>query len=204
MLVRRAPRSHRSRARRTSIASIAAATALVVTALAGCASTAKDGSGSYDVERPQDYNEQDVSFLSEMIPRQSQALEYTGILLEADGVPPEVTALADDIGDRLEADLDQLAEWREESGGEELNSGTELDSEGAISDDDLAQLETAGTDASTVFLEQMIESHEGAIWVAEQEAEGGQSFGVVEYAEAFAEQADSEVTAMQEFLAALG
>ncbi len=178
---------------------------LVAAALAvtGCASAGKDGSGSYAVDRPADFNEQDVSFLQEMIPRHERTVEFTETVVETEGVAPEVAALADRIGARHASELEQLNDWFTKSGGEELNSGTELDTDGAITEDDVSQLEGAtGAEASRLFLEQMIEQHEGVTPVAEQEAEGGQSFGVVNFAEDLVEQQEEEITELEGLLAA--
>ena len=69
---------------------------------------------------------------------------------------------------------------------------------GMMSDDDMNALEAAdGAAASTLFLDQMIEHHEGAISMAEAEIEQGQNPDALELAEKVITDQTAEIEFMQ-------
>ncbi len=73
-----------------------------------------------------------------------------------------------------------------------------------MSEEDMAALESAeGREASRLFLEQMIEHHQGAIEMAEAEIEGGQNPDAVALAEKIASDQQAEIETMQELLTTL-
>lgn len=63
----------------------------------------------------------------------------------------------------------------------------------------MAALEAAdGPTASSLFLEQMIEHHEGAVEMAEEQVENGQNGEAVELAQQIIEAQRAEIQEMQE------
>ena len=74
--------------------------------------------------------------------------------------------------------------------------------DGMMSGDDMAALEDAtGDEASALFLEQMIEHHEGAILMAEGEVEAGENPDAVALAEKIIVDQTAEIEEMKQLLA---
>jgi len=75
---------------------------------------------------------------------------------------------------------------------------------GMMSEDDMQALEDAqGAEAGTLFLEQMIVHHEGAIEMAQTEVEDGAHEGAVEMAGAIIDGQSSEIQTMEGLLAGM-
>ena len=69
---------------------------------------------------------------------------------------------------------------------------------GMMSAQDMAALQDAqGTEASRLFLTQMIEHHEGAVTMAQQEVDNGQNPPAVELARSIIDTQQREITMMQ-------
>lgn len=143
----------------------------------------------------------DVMFAQMMIPHHEQALEMSGIVLAKDGLDPEVVVLAEEIQAAQGPEIAQLEAWLEEwDAPREMPDGGHGMS-GMLSDDELAALETAdAATASQLFLEQMIEHHEGAVDMAEQEIGSGSHEGAIEMAEAIVATQTAEIERMQALL----
>ena len=60
-----------------------------------------------------------------------------------------------------------------------------------------------GTEASRLFLEQMIEHHRGAIDMAQDEVDDGQNSDAVSLAQKIIDTQTAEITTMEEILATL-
>ena len=75
---------------------------------------------------------------------------------------------------------------------------------GMMSEDDMQALEDAtGADASRLFLEQMIQHHEGAVEMAQEEVDNGQNSDAVALAETIIEAQTTEIATMKDLLATL-
>ena len=73
-----------------------------------------------------------------------------------------------------------------------------------MSDTDMQALEDAtGDEASQLFLEQMIEHHEGAIDMAQTEVDNGENPDVINLAESIIQSQTAEIATMKEILASL-
>ncbi len=71
--------------------------------------------------------------------------------------------------------------------------------DGMMSDDDMRALEDAdGTEASRLFLEQMIVHHEGAIEMAQAEVSAGSDPRAVELARAIIDSQTAEIQTMRD------
>jgi uncharacterized protein (DUF305 family) len=173
-----------------AIASLSVALALV---LAGCSTAAET-----------DYNAADEMFVTGMIPHHEQALEMAEILLDKDGVDDRVVALAERIQAAQQPEIDLMNSWLDEWGVDSDMGdmpGMDHGNGGMMSDDDMAALEAAsGDDASVLFLEQMIEHHEGAIEMSEQEVDNGQNADAVELAQQIIDAQTAEIAEMQDLL----
>lgn len=151
----------------------------------------------------------DVMFAQMMLPHHQQAIEMSDIILAKEGIPQEVTQLAEEIKNAQGPEIQQLTEWldqwgepAEPEGGHDGHDMAEMD--GMLSDDELQQLSDAeGTDAARLFLEQMIDHHEGAITMAEDEVADGSYPPAVELAQTIIDTQQQEIDTMRELLDSL-
>src|SRR5690606_5396227 len=148
-------------------------------ALAGCSDTGATGNGMPGMEHGNgsssapatNANEADIMFATMMIEHHRQAIEMSDAVLTKEDVDPRVTSLAEDIKAAQQPEIDLLEGWLEEWG---ADSGTGMDGmdhgDGMMTEEDMQDLEAAtGPDASRLFLEQMIEHHNGAITMAQDQ-----------------------------------
>jgi uncharacterized protein (DUF305 family) len=153
----------------------------------------------------------DIMFAQMMIPHHEQAVEMSDIMLSKDGLDPEITQLAEEIKAAQGPEIEKMNAWLEAWGvptmmqgnqGGHGNHGSGMD--GMMSPGDLDALKSAeGTDASRMFLEQMIEHHEGAITMAEQEAANGSDPEAVALAKKIVSDQRTEIDKMKDLLAGL-
>ena len=166
----------------------------------GAPSAATSGSGAAQA---------DAAFAQSMIPHHEQAVEMSEMMLAKDGVDPEVKQLAEDIKAAQAPEIEKMHGWLEAwgqptmmAGGSDHSSHSSMS--GMMSDADLDRLRGAeGTGASRMFLGQMIEHHEGAITMAEQEAANGSDAQAVELAKKIVADQQAEIDKMKDLLARL-
>ncbi len=157
------------------------------------------------------HNEADVAFAQQMIPHHAQAIDMSDIVLSKQGVDPAVTGLAEKIqaaqGPEIETMRSWLTAWGQPvpdtAGGTDHSmhhgDGTAA---GMMSAEDLQALENAsGADASRLFLEQMIEHHEGAVAMAREELTSGSNPAAKSLARQIVESQEAEIAQMRELLA---
>ena len=173
------------------------------------------------------HNDADVMFAQMMIPHHSQAIEMSDMLLAKEGIPEEVTALAEQIKAAQGPEITQLESWLEQWGeptempetgnndmpgmDEGMDEGMDgmegmegMEMEGMMSEEDMQALSDAqGTDAARLFLEQMIAHHEGAIDMAQTEIEDGQFPDAVEMARTIVDTQQQEIDTMRQLLTTL-
>ena len=198
---------------------VSAALATVL-ALAGCAAAgAGDGTGdgmghgrhaTSDADasaeaNEADANQADVMFAQMMIPHHEQAIEMSDLILAKDGVDPAVVELAEEIKGAQGPEIEQLEAWLDEWGMPSMMDGDVggMDGmDGMLSDDEMEELEAAdGTTGTTLFLEGMIEHHEGAIDMAEQHQESGEHEGALELSADIIQSQTAEIERMRDLLA---
>ncbi|NYG60527.1 uncharacterized protein (DUF305 family) [Nocardioides daedukensis] len=164
--------------------------------------TAADGSN---------FNDADVTFATEMIQHHAQALTMVD-MAQGRELDPEVVALVEGIREAQAPEIEQMVDWltgwdkpipetsRDHA---HAHGDMEMDADmpGMMSADDMAQLEAAsGADFQRMWLEMMIEHHEGAIKMAKTEQERGVSEPAVELAKAIASSQDAEIATMKDLL----
>ena len=144
-------------------------------------------------------------FAQMMIPHHEQAIEMSDLILAKDGVDPAVVDLAEEIKGAQGPEIEQLEAWLDEWGMPSMMDGDRggMDGmDGMLSDDEMEELEAAdGTTGTTLFLEGMIEHHEGAIDMAEQHQESGEHEGALELSADIIESQTAEIERMRELLA---
>ncbi|SIN87158.1 DUF305 domain-containing protein [Agromyces cerinus] len=180
-------------------------------ALAGCAANAGGATGGghdghstteTETEAPAGAGTAaDVMFAQMMIPHHEQALEMSGIVLAKAGLDPEVAALAEEIEAAQGPEIAQLEAWLDEWDAPREMPGGGHGMSGMLTGDELAALEAAdAATASQLFLEQMIEHHEGAVEMAEEQLASGSHEGAIEMAEAIVATQTAEIERMQALL----
>jgi uncharacterized protein (DUF305 family) len=212
-------RRHLRRPARLALHVAAVATAF---SLAGCGSDDPDSQPAQDAaasEESSDHNEADVAFASQMIPHHAQALMMTDMTLGRE-LDKDVAALVDDIRAAQAPEIELMADWLQEwgepvpetvrdhaHGGHEGESGDMGDMagsdgmEGMMSEEQLAELEDAPpADFEEMWLEMMVEHHEGAVAMAETEIEEGSFQPALDLAEAIASSQTEEIEQMQGML----
>jgi len=197
-------------------ASAAAPLALALAlALAGCTTTGSSDSGMPGMDRgggassspsatvQGKFNAADSMFTMLMIPHHQQAIEMSDMILAKDGVDQRVRDLAQQIKGAQGPEIEMMERWLDEwgmpsSGGMEgMNQG-----DGMMSDDDMTALEAAdGPEAVRLYLQQMIEHHQGAIEMAQDELDDGANPGVLALAQQIITSQTAEIATMQELLA---
>ncbi|KQQ92565.1 hypothetical protein ASF62_11980 [Leifsonia sp. Leaf325] len=149
------------------------------------------------------FNDADVMFAQMMVPHHEQAVEMSDMLLAKDGIDQEVTDLATEIKEAQQPEIDQLNEWLTQWGSEPAMSGMSH-GDGMMSADDMAALEAAsGTEASKLFLEQMISHHQGAIAMAQDEVDNGENADAQKMAATIVSTQTDEISRMQDLLGSL-
>lgn len=194
----------------------AAVLALVLTA-GGCGS---DDAGSGSSLSATEHNEADVAFATDMIQHHAQALSMVDLTM---GRPldPEVEQLAEDIraaqGPEIESMSDWLTAWGEEvpptmrdhshaghdtdGMGESMEGMDNAEMPGMMSAEEMTALEEApDAEFQSMWLEMMIEHHEGAIEMAEQQQDDGRYRPAVELAASIIEAQQAEIDAMESML----
>lgn len=152
-----------------------------------------------------EFNDADVAFLTEMIPHHQQAVEMAEIVLAKQGIDERVVDLARAIQGAQAPEIEAMTSWLDDWGNP---MGTGMDGmdhgSGMMSEVDMAALETAeGDEASRLFLQQMIEHHEGAIDMAIAETATGENPDALALAQTIADAQTAEIAIMQDILETL-
>lgn len=199
-----------NRPRRVALAGLSA---LLVAGLSGCvvvnADDDRDGGhdgmdGMHDdSQASEDFSRGDVMFAQMMIPHHEQAIEMSDVILDKEGVSPEVTKLAEEIKAAQGPEIEQMEEWLDAWGAPATMHGDHGGMmDGMLTEREMDELEDAdGVAGEELFLEGMIEHHEGAIDMAEQHQEDGENPEALELSASIIESQTAEIERMQELLA---
>lgn len=193
---------------KTRFAATAALTLAAVLGLAGCASNTSGGDmpgmnheSSSSTPASADVNDADIMFASMMKEHHAQAIDMSDMLLSKEGVDERVVALAEEIKAAQEPEIQKMDQWLEEWGADTSDMEGMDHGGGMMSEDDMQALEDAtGADASRLFLEQMIQHHEGAVEMAQEEVDNGQNSDAVALAETIIEAQTTEIATMEDLL----
>ena len=176
--------------------------------------TSRGGSASSSPSAAAQLNDVDVSFSQGMIPHHQQAVEMSQLAADR-AQSTEVEQLAADIEAAQAPEIEQLTTWLERWGEEvptadmehgdmsRMEHGSDGFGEmsGMMDDDDMAMLEEAsGAEFDQMFLEMMVEHHQGAVTMAQSEVEGGANQDAIEMAEDIIEKQNDEIEQMQQLL----
>lgn len=200
---------------------VVAVTAVVVSA---CSNTATETSASLNApaasSAPADngaiHNDADVMFTQGMIPHHQQAIEMSDMVLNKQGIDPEIVSLANQIKDAQGPEIEQMQGWLADWGASSTPAPSssmpehemgdmpgmgDMPDHGMMSEADMADLQNAqGAAAGRLFLTQMIEHHEGAITMAQNEIDNGAFPAAVDMARSIASSQQQEIATMQGIL----
>ena len=199
--------------RRKALGAVVALVAAL--AFTGCAIVADRGSGMGDgmdhdgmgrTDGSSEFNRADVMFAQMMIPHHEQAIEMSDLVLAKDGVDPEVMELAEQIEAAQGPEIEQMQTWLDEWGAPSMMDADDMAGmggmDGMLTEEQLDELAAAdGATGSALFLEGMIEHHEGAIDMAEQHQEDGENEEALELSASIIETQTAEIERMRELLA---
>ena len=204
---------------RTRALSALALTFALGAGLTACGDDTSDVAGKAEVSTTE-HNDADVTFASDMITHHAQALSMVDLTLDRP-LDPEVQALAEDIRDAQGPEIETMADWLT-SWGEDVpetmrdhvNGGHDMDDmsdnmddmghndmPGMMSAEDMDSLENSSdTEFQDMWLEMMVEHHEGAVEMAQTEQEDGQFKDAVDLAGQVVKTQTAEIDTMQDLL----
>ncbi|WP_046470276.1 DUF305 domain-containing protein [Allosalinactinospora lopnorensis] len=189
--------------------SAAVATTLFLTACGGGEETEQPATDQAEEQETAESNDADVMFAQMMIPHHEQAVEMSQ-LAEDRAAGDDVKELATEIEAAQGPEIEQLTRMLE-SWGEELMAdmdGMDHDMdgmgggmEGMMTGEQMAELEQAeGEGFDTMFLEMMIDHHEGAIDMARTELDEGANPEATELAQEIVDVQEAEIEQMSDML----
>ncbi|WP_448006762.1 DUF305 domain-containing protein [Agromyces bauzanensis] len=159
------------------------------------------GGGAFDSD---EFSPSDIMFAQMMIPHHQQAVDMSDLALER-STDPDVRELAQQIRDAQAPEIEQMQGWLDEAG-----AGTSMGHDpsdmgmgmgGMLSDEDMTALENAtGSEFDRLWLEGMIEHHEGAIQMTRM-IRNSDNTEVRALAEAIVESQTAEIERMEDLLA---
>ena len=179
----------------------AAAAALGLAALlGGCSEESAESTG---VGAPS-FNDADVKSAQTMIPHHEQAVEMADSILGKSGMSPEVTQLAQQIRDTQRPQMETLTGFLTAWNKPLIpDHGSEADedhweAEGMLTPEEIQALAAAdGSTAEKLFLEGMIQHHEGAITMVQSEIDDGENPDAVQLAQTIKTGQTVEIEAMK-------
>ena len=219
--------------KRKTLAVGAATLAALVTVGACSSTGTTQGADSSTVSAPsasatEAHNHADVMFAQHMIPHHQQAIEMSGIVLGKQGIDPRVLDLAEQIKAAQAPEIQQMQSWLTQWGvpampmmpGMDMPGHSGMPGHGGMpgmpgmdgmpgmagmmSEADMAALQNAqGMAATKLYLTQMVEHHEGAITMAQNEIKDGQYPDTIALAQSIVTSQQQEIDTMNKILASL-
>lgn len=208
-------RSHRALRRSTALLTVGA----LSFGLAACGDDSDSGGNASDEQTASNgavFNSADVTFATDMIPHHAQAIEMV-TLTDTRTLDPEVEQLADSIREaqapEVETMVDWLTAWGEEipeTSLDHTNAGHDMsdmpsmessDMPGMMSADDMQSLANASdAEFQDMWLEMMMEHHQGAIEMAKTEQAEGKDPDALSLAESIETSQQAEIEQIKNLL----
>jgi uncharacterized protein (DUF305 family) len=157
-----------------------------------------------------EHNDADVTFAAAMIPHHGQAIEMAE-MAASQASDPQVRQLASQIEAAQDPEIEQMSAWLSGWGEDVpdpsmgdmpgMNIG---DMPGMMSGREMNELSAAhGSDFDRMFLQMMIQHHEGAIDMARDELDQGGNSDAQQLAQAIIDGQSAEIEAMRQLLKTL-
>ena len=126
------------------------------------------------------------------------------IILGKQGIDPRVVQLANQIKAAQGPEIQQMQGWLSQWGQPTMSMAPGMVMPGMLADQDISALQNAqGADASKLFLTGMIQHHQGAIAMAQDEITSGQNPPAVALAHSIVTSQQQEINTMQTILGSL-
>lgn len=198
------------------LATVFAAAALT---LAACVVIDRNGSesdtSSGSTSSTSKHNDADVTFAQDMIPHHAQAIVMS-TMAKKQARDPELRQLAADIQAAQRPEIEQMSGWLRAWGADVpqgmggMDGDHDMGDMGMMDDGDMPgmmtgrQMRTLGKAAGSAFdrmwLQMMIQHHEGAVEMAKVEQRGGQNTDVIELARTIESAQTAEIALMRSML----
>jgi uncharacterized protein (DUF305 family) len=130
-----------------------------------------------------------------MIPHHQQAVQMSDIILGKQGIDPRVVQLANDITAAQGPQIQQMQGWLSQWGVPTMSMAPGMTM--------TAMQNARGADASRQFLTGMIQHHQGAITLAQDQIKAGQYPPAIALAHSIVTSQQQQITTMQSMLASL-
>lgn len=188
---------------RRAVTAVTLATVLLATAACGEDAADAPPPAEHTAANGDVFNDADVDFATAMIPHHAEAMAMVDLTVERD-LSPEMQQLAETIRQTQSIEIEQMVDWLTawgepipETMRDHVNAGHgHAELEGEMADLDAAD----DADFEAMWLEMMIEHHEGAIAMAADELEAGTFGPAVDLASAISETQQAEIARMQDLL----
>ena len=143
----------------------------------------------------------DVSFASMMVPHHEQAVEMADIVVAKEGLDPQVAQLARQIRDAQAPEIQAMTSWLQGWGADAGHGDHSGHMAGMLDEKQMAALREAdGPAAGRLFLDGMIEHHEGALDMARAELEKGTNPQARQLAQQIITSQEAEIAQMRSML----
>lgn len=203
--------------KKTRTASLALGLVLVTAVGLGACSSDHSGmsgmSTSTTIEIPANanYNATDIGFAQGMIPHHAQAIEMADLAL-TNTKNPDVLALANKIKAAQSPEIIKLSGWLRDWGqtvpstasgsmDHDMSGMGGMMMDGMMSQADMDRLETStGTEFDRLWIELMIQHHEGAVKMSKTEVAGGKNPDAIALAQVIISSQQAEITTMESLL----
>ncbi|KQT92067.1 hypothetical protein ASG49_08820 [Marmoricola sp. Leaf446] len=154
-----------------------------------------------------DHDEADVRFAQQMVPHHAQAVEMADQALDTSR-DPDVRRLAEEIRAAQDPEIETMTGWLEEWGedvpdtsGGMAGMGDMEGMDGMMSEAEMQRLDDAsGAEFDRLWLELMVEHHQGAVEMARAEQADGTYDAAVALAEEVERTQRAEIAEMEELL----
>jgi uncharacterized protein (DUF305 family) len=184
--------------------------AAIVALATGCGGGGEEASGTDTTQTPTststaaeqaEPNDQDIAFVQGMIPHHQQAVDMAAMAAEK-ATNTQVKELASRIQGAQDSEIQQLTgmleQWGAPAAPTTMEHGGDMSGHGMMGNEDMQQLEQAtGVDFDRMWVQMMIEHHQGAVATAKTEVEQGGNADAKALAKTIAETQEAEITEMQ-------
>ncbi len=192
-----------------------AAAALVAACSSGESHSSMSDTSKQTIPESANFNATDVGFAQGMIPHHAQAVEMADLALEK-STNADVLALAKQIKASQNPEIQTMSGWLQSwgqkvpstdsmsGGGHDMTDMGGMMMDGMMTEADMEKLESSsGTAFDRLWMELMIQHHEGAVRMSEDELKNGKNLDVKALAQTIVTSQQAEISTMNSLLSKL-
>ena len=192
-----------------------AAAALVAACSSGESHSSMSETSKQTIPESANFNATDVGFAQGMIPHHAQAVEMADLALEK-STNADVLALAKQIKASQNPEIQTMSGWLQSwgqkvpstdsmsGGGHDMTDMGGMMMGGMMTEADMEKLESSsGTAFDRLWMELMIQHHEGAVRMSEDELKDGKNLDVKALAQTIVTSQQAEISTMNSLLSKL-